>query len=213
MEELRIRRQNRIYSRKTVSDRGATLIEMIVCFALLSIFVTAAASIIASTTNLYYQVKGETYSAQVADILMEKISSEIEGAKYSESGVGNPVISPGTSSEGSYVDLYDRTDTHVKIGQESGYLYIYYYEIRNNDAQVRKETVWRFSENIYNTYKITDLKFLPAEDINIGAYNDIISEYGLSASNLNYPKNVVLVLMEIKSERYGAFKTYNVPEE
>ena len=57
-------------------NAGTTLIEMIVCFALLAIFVTAAASIIASTTNLYYQVKGETYSGQVSDILLEKILEE-----------------------------------------------------------------------------------------------------------------------------------------
>ena len=62
-------------------NAGTTLVEMIVCFALLAIFVTAAASIIASTTNLYYQVKGETYSGQVSDILTEKIASTVEGAK------------------------------------------------------------------------------------------------------------------------------------
>ena len=45
-------------------NAGTTLVEMIVCFALLAIFVTAAASIIASTTNLYYQVREKRIPAR-----------------------------------------------------------------------------------------------------------------------------------------------------
>lgn len=191
------------------TDAGTTLVEMIMCFALLSIFISAAASIIASTTNVYYQVKGETYSRQVADILMEKISSEIEGAKYTEDATaGNPVIvannaNAATDGYSSYVDLYDRTDTHVKIYAQNKMLQIYYYPFRNNEAE-RNGTFWRFDSKVYNGFMIEELKFIPGNET--GTYSETLQGYGIS--NVSYDDSIVIILLKLKSDKYGEYKSY-----
>ena len=43
------------------NNQGTTLVEMLVCFVLLAIFLVAAFSIITHIASLYFQVKGETY--------------------------------------------------------------------------------------------------------------------------------------------------------
>ena len=100
------------------NNQGTTLVEMLVCFVLLAIFLVAAFSIITHISSLYFQVKGETYGKQVSDILMEKIQSEIEGAKFDGDVVliGNGTAE-GTESNvtGSNITLYDKTNTRVML--------------------------------------------------------------------------------------------------
>ena len=67
-----------IYNLICRGNKGTTLIEMIVAFALLGIFLSVATAVIVRIANLYYDIKGETYAEQVSDILLEKISSEIK---------------------------------------------------------------------------------------------------------------------------------------
>ncbi len=196
-------------------NAGTTLIEMIVCFALLAIFVTAAASIIASTTNLYYQVKGETYSGQVSDILMEKISSTIEGAKCGSDYSQTPVI----SSDGKYIELYDRYDTHLNMGAQNGEFLIQYYAKNSSNAgEARYATIWRFDKKLYFTYEIEELYFLDVNRIS-STNSALLEKYGVDYQNVSYPNNVVLVLMTLKSDKYGTYRTvrpvkmYNVPTD
>lgn len=196
---------------------GSTLVEMIVCFALLAIFISSAAMIIASVTNLYYQVKGETYARQVADILMEKIAAEIEGAKYNKEvpfgESGNPVVkyelNPQISQTEkiSSVSLYDRTDTMVTIFGSKGELLIDYAPISRADYE-REGTVWRFDEGVYNQYKITDLKFVPGDKMNQASsrYGVDLVAYGISSST-TYDRNIVIVFLTIESPKYGTYRT------
>ena len=198
-------------------NAGTTLVEMIVCFALLAIFVTAAASIIASTTNLYYQVKGETYSGQITDILMEKIASEIEGAKYDDSEYKDtPKI--GTQDGISYIDLYNRSETHIRMCAQNNELLVYYYRINNTtDVNLNRDaTIWKFDEKMYNGYKVEELMFIPGNEIS--THKAKLSEYGFDADAVQYDNNIVLVLLAIDSGKYGTYRTvrpikmYNVPE-
>lgn len=202
--------------RNKINNFGSTLVEMVVCFALLSIFITSAAMIIASVTNLYYQVKGETYARQVADILTEKIAAEIEGAKYNDElafgEAGNPVVKYETdmtlspSEKISTVTLYDRTDTLVTIyaDAESGEVLFSYAPISRQDY-VRDGTVWRFDKGVYNKYIVTDLKFVPGNKSPV-EYGVDIAKYGVENTAL-YDQNVIVVFLTIDSPRYGSYRT------
>ena len=64
-------------------NKGTTLVEMIVSFTLLAIFVSASVIVIANVTTLYYRVRGENYARQIGDIVTNKIASEVSGAEYS----------------------------------------------------------------------------------------------------------------------------------
>ena len=201
------------------TDRGSTLIEMVVSFALLAVFVSTATLIISNVTTLYYRVRGESYARQVGDIVTQKISSQLEGAKYNALNAAmNPCIysedkfSFGKKEKisGNSIAFYDRTNTRVRIfaDEDEGIVKIYYYPItdENTPSNDREATYWTFDKKMYNGYEITRLDFAMAND---AATNSTLSDlYSVEKMNASqYPSNVMAIYMTLKSEKYG---TYNI---
>ena len=206
----------REYARKLQNtNKGTTLVEMIVCFALMAIFVSAAAAIIASVTNMYYQIKGETYGRQISDIVIQRIVGEVEGAKIIRGGQ-EPKIDINYSS----ISLCNRTDTNTKVYSEGNELLIDYQGYTNKTG-TRKSTTWKFDERVYYGYEVEELLFISGEDIGTTSTEGIkthLQNYGLDADNLSYDSNIVLILLTLKSGKYGTYRTvrpvkmYNIPE-
>lgn len=228
---------------RTKQNKGATLIELIVCFALLGIFMSAAAVVIANVTNVFFDVKGQTYGRQVADVLMGKICGEIEGAKVSLDDVyTQPVIFQDPKDfelknrSGYKIDLYDRTDTHMQIYEEDGDLKIRYFEINpimdgkeytdEYRAAHRDEVIWTFDEAVYMGYRIKSLRFVPAdqgyaEEVNQNSDLDAAAgraeDYEKDGGD--YPGNVVGVYLTLESPQYGEYffykyvKMYNLSDK
>ena len=186
------------------SDRGTTLIEMIVCFALMAIFMSAAAAIIASVTNLYYQVKGETYGRQVSDIIVQKIVAEIDGAQY-KSGK----ILPSISDDGKSIRFKNRSNADVSLKAVNKELMVEY-NSTNTDVPIS----WKFDEKVYYNYEIEELIFVPGNQLSKAP-----TGYNIDFSSLDYNGNIVLVFMTIDSPKYGTYRTvrpvkmYNVPSD
>ena len=217
------------------NSRGMTLVEMIVCFALLGIFLIAACAFISTITNIFYQVKGETYSRQVSDIILGKIESELDGAEY-DAGVANPKFGTEEVTVGAgtvnvdYIELFDKTDTHVAISHDpkKKALKIHYYPIEYVDPAKaslnRVETDWYFDESVYNGFKIEDMKMIRGDQLyTLLAEGDSspyqLSKYGIdNVSAGEYPENVVVVLLHLNHYTYGDYYTYrfvrmhNLPE-
>ncbi len=202
------------------NNHGSTFVEMIVCFALLSLFMVCAAIIISSITTMYYNIKGEIYSRQVSDIVLEKISSEIDGAEYDEDiTANNPIISD------SRVELFDKTGTKVILSLDTTNnkgLLIQYPEIVYIDKGIKdqnkskKATEWYFDESMYNGFVIQELSFYQGGNATTVAN---AGNYGLAGINMaDYGENVVLVLLKINSDRYGTYyfhrfvRMYNYPQ-
>ena len=201
------------------SNKGMTLVERVVCFALLSIFVVSATMIIMSVTNNYYYTKGETYARQVADIVMTKIEAEVSGAKGDSRSIPyitsvsadadseSEVISDESKLEiGNAMDLYDRTDTHIRLFANDGVLNIYYYDIDYDDKTANYNSVfWRLDDKVYNGYEIDSLSFSKATEE--------------SGDESLYPYNVIKVDMTLHHPQYGNYsfteyiKMYNLPED
>lgn len=209
-----------------MNDKGTTLVEMVVCFALIAIFLTAASSVILLISNMYYEIKGESYAKQVMDIVIGKVSSEIEGAKYNDKDFINNLVLDGDASniKGTRASMYDKTDTKVELRVNTeGYLEIYYYPIEDEDVNVsRSATVWKYSDKMYNGFYITDFEIIKAKNLN--DYKNLGSEqeqklqkYDVTTTG-TYGDNVLVVLMTMKSDRYGEYKTcrfvkmYNAPD-
>ena len=209
-----------------MNDKGTTLVEMVVCFALIAIFLTAASSVILLISNMYYEIKGESYAKQVMDIVIGKVSSEIEGAKYNDKDFINNLVLDGDASniKGTRASMYDKTDTKVELRVNTeGYLEIYYYPIEDEDVNVsRSATVWKYSDKMYNGFYITDFVIIKAKNLN--DYKNLGSEqeqklqkYDVTTTG-TYGDNVLVVLMTMKSHRYGEYKTcrfvkmYNAPD-
>ena len=204
------------------NNQGSTLVEMIVCFALLAIFMVCASMIISTITTMYYDIKGEIYSREVSDIVLEKLASEIDGAEYYD-GLGatsnNPTIASGNKS----ITLTDKTGTRVTLtsSEDKGVIIKYLgYSYRINgsivDDKSRDETDWYFDKAVYNGFAIEDLQFYKGGSSSSIA-PAVATEYKVSSDLSGYGEDVVLVLLKMKSERYGThyfhrfIRMYNVP--
>ena len=209
---------NQIRKRKD-NNHGTTLIEMVVCFALLGIFMACAAALISSITQIYYSIKGEMGSREVSDIVMDRIVSEIDGAKYFGSSEAHADDNPTISAD--EITLCDKTDTRVSLSMDDGKLIVHYFE-KVVDGSIgspnsRYATDWSFDDSFYKGFYLTNLSFYRGG----GTTPSNLNEYGLADVNLSqYPTNVVLVLMEMKNDRYsGVYRyyrfitMYNVPDE
>ena len=202
--------------RRQLNNSGMTLIEMIVSFALLAIFLVAASAFITSITSIYYQVKGETYARQVSDILLQKIESEIDGAKFGKDEVNsknNPKITVGYTGKqdadvgvGDTIDLVDKTDTHIRISRlsdsennKNGELIIHYYPVGSSVARD-----WKFDKSVYNGFYVEELHFVRGDKI--GSFPSA-SDYGVDSSG-EYGKDVVVVFMKLHSEKYADYYTF-----
>ena len=96
--------------RQLNKDTGFTLVELIVCFALLGIFMVCAMLIISSVMGIYYHAKGVDTGRQVADMVATKVVGEIEGAVTGAdvndtevSGIGSTVDSRITGGAMEYM--------------------------------------------------------------------------------------------------------------
>ena len=200
------------------NNAGSTLVEMVVCFALLGIFMACASTLIAGIANIYYDVQGETFERQVADIVMGKIESEIDGALFFEENSKNPSISNNNS-----ISLYDKTYTYVTLCRsDDKKLQVKYSAIVYENEGVLdttkslNATTWQFDDSVYKGFMIEELYFYKKGDT---IDSTVKTNFGLSDNNLDaYGDDVVLVLLHLKSDRYGDYynkryvKMYNVPE-
>ena len=198
-----------------INNRGMTLIEMIVSFALLAIFLASAAAIIGTVSMMYFDVKGENYSRQVSDIVMEKLESEIDGAKI-ESGAS--VIAPKIQKEvtgsdvtgvsaGKAIILTDKTNTKVKLYAEKGEIVVHYYPI----GETYNSTDWKFDKSVYNHFTIENLYFVRGDMIGDGSVGVDVSEYGLNGVTAGtYGKDIVGIFMKMHNPRYGDYYSYRL---
>lgn len=216
---------------KTIDNQGTTILEMVVCFALLGIFLVAAGAFISHVTMLYYNTKGEIAAREVSDIILEKVSSEIDGAEtFEKCGVLDPEITDAKKPNGTSVvykqngvdtttpvkslDLYDKTDTHVNISYnpEKDNIKIHYYEINSIDSTKDKsKTDWYFDDSVYNGYVVKDLIMIPANklsEVTSGDSGFSLANYGLTASDSSYPSNVMVILLHLKHPRYDDYYAY-----
>ena len=194
------------------NNRGITLVEMLVCFVMLAIFIVAASSLITTITGLYFSIKGEISEREVSDIIFEKAASEIDGSLYFDASDTSGGTNLQIASDHTSVDLYDKTNTHVKLGKENDKFNIYYYkiEVKDSDGNVseesRNETNWYFDDKMYNGFKVSDIRFYKGGEA--VAINEA-SNYGLSGVNLSeYDDNIILITLHLNSGRYGDYYSY-----
>ena len=179
--------------------KGATLVELVITFALIGLFAAGTCQIISTSIKVYHQVRGLNNARQVSDTLLEKITGEIEGAQvgvqYEEAGEDNDGVTLWIKDAGATIDLYDRTGSHIYITSKDQKMVIHYYpvmyDVENETGTSTKETVykevdWSFDEGVYMGFKISSLKFARADQS-------------------LYPENVIRVDMDLTGGGYGTF--------
>jgi hypothetical protein len=194
--------------KRKLNNSGLTLVELIVTFMLLGIFMVAASMMISSIMNVYYEAKGTSYGLQVTKLLNDKIAEKLEGALVesinsvsagdADATDSSNKVAMSISGDGEKIEFIDKTGSHVYLGlwsdedEASGdkYLTVHYYEVAssNPDADNIYDAVdWRFDSAAYMGYSIKELKFSkPA-----GAYGG----------------NIIKVELTITSSKYGDFSS------
>lgn len=141
MKSRRFRHHNR-----TWKNRGTTLVEMIVCFALLAILMVAATEIIHSAMRTYSRVKQSSAGQEISDLICDKIEADLSGAVTKRQ-------KPDVSNDNSEIFYYDKYNRPVRILNKDGYLYFAY-------GKEEEESKWTFDSGLYRGYTIQEIKFL-----------------------------------------------------
>ena len=175
---------------KKLNNAGLTMTEMIVTFALLSLFMVAATRIMSYTMMIYYAARGNTYGLEVSTMISNKIVGQLENA----SAATHPVVS--TDDEGNHrISFIDATGSSVWIGTKKivkngvsmgPYMTVHYDEVTEGSVPY-EATDWTFDPNTYMGYVVRGLTF--------------------EQPGIDYPDNVVRMTLELESDRYGSYKT------
>lgn len=196
-------------------QRGMTMIELVVSFALLAIFMVMATFIISYTVQLYHSTKGATYGLEVSNMISNKVVGQIETASNAKVPVATEQIVPfGNTALQTRMDslsFVDGTGSSVTISASpqpmqpdeegvlppadpSPYICIHYDEVK--EGSIRYEAVdWRFDRKAYMGYCVKELRF---ENPNAGLMGGPV-----------YPKNVIRMVITLSSDRYGDYtQTY-----
>lgn len=177
------------------NNSGMTLVELIISFMLLGLFMVVATMMISSTMNIYYQARGTSYGLQVSGIIQSKIAEKLEGAMNGDITSDDFVDAAGEAANGAMliseekVEFIDETGSHVNLGlcEKDGkkYLAVHYYEVNTG---VNYDAVdWMFDSAVYMGYSVKDLKF--------------------SRPGGAYGYNILKVELTITSPKYGDYTT------
>ncbi|MDD3403023.1 MAG: prepilin-type N-terminal cleavage/methylation domain-containing protein [Hespellia sp.] len=190
------------------SKKGMTLVELVVTFALMALFAMSTTQLLSVAIKTYHQLRGLNDARQVSDTLLEKITGEIEGAQTSLEQTETSTDSSASIhiyGGGEVIQLRDRTGSKIAItasdsaGEITGrtvettyadnQLLIYYYQLNNDSGNVRYEAVdWTYDSPADLGFQIDKLTFSQADP-----------------TGVEYPQNVIKVVLTVKSDQYGSF--------
>ncbi|MGF6991009.1 prepilin-type N-terminal cleavage/methylation domain-containing protein [Lachnospiraceae bacterium PF1-21] len=151
--------------------RGYTLVELIVSFALIGIFMVTAGMVLANAYKVHTEISNLSKAQTVSDMILESISSELSSAQsYDLPGEEDKavIISDGQvdfmNAQGIPTTLsvkYDENDP-----SKGGYLQVIY-PADNVETDETDDATLYFGKNTYLRNKITNLKFEKLEDKNV----------------------------------------------
>ena len=167
------------------NNRGITLVELVVTFALISLFTLATCQIAVRAIGVYQQFRAVQTGNQVAELLLEKIEGVLSGAQ-AVSSVGSGQMALTIAEDGTAVELTDRDWNRVVVtagalpDRKRGLILHYG---GNGDAGED----WYFDSEAYQGYEVTTFSITQAGD--------------------GYPDNVLRVAMTLEQKNYGCFQT------
>ena len=131
---------------KKIKDnrRGSTLVEVIVTFALIGMFLLAATTAVSAAMNAFYRMESLSRAIVVSDTILDKAQGELSLAS-----ADGALLCLGSESSG---DDWWKTAS----GDGKGRFSLYYYPVKDSSSQ---GTDWTFDENFYQGFWIEDLSF------------------------------------------------------
>lgn len=181
-----------------LNNKGVTLVELVVTFTIMAIFMVCASHIMISTMNIYYQIKGTANGLQVTSLIEKQIAGDLSAALDNNLAVyGNNNTCKGASiviyDSGKSIEFIDKKNNRVKISKDkNGYINYHYYEVYEENSEgnsVRGDAYdWKLYKKQYMGYKIQSINFSKA---NAASYKD----------------NVIVMTIVLRNEKYGEYES------
>lgn len=131
---------------KQLNNSGMTLIEMVITFALMGIFLAAVTAVISSSIIIHSEMTATMYAQSVGEILLDKAAGELAAAKVmGRDSIVIETIYEENESVGERVTFYDKNGNHTKLSAQNGFL------------MMEGETSFAMDEKAYMGYRITGL--------------------------------------------------------
>lgn len=140
-------------------NRGVTLTEMVVTFALIGIFMAAAVSVISSAIMTHSELTASMYAQSVGEMLLDKVTGELAAARAdADRGImlGAASVKPEEEAYGSSAAFYDREGNPVVCTVQDGLLYFHY-----------EDFDWALDPKAYMGFRITQMQIKKKNDKNI----------------------------------------------
>ena len=137
-------------------NRGMTLAELIVTFALMGIFLAAVAGVISSSIIMHGELTGTMYAQTVGETLLDKVTGELSSAKPkgSKAMVLGEVLQEGNVISNG-ISFYD------KDGKKS------YFYVENGVLIIKADDIWKMDEKAYMGYRISEFSIRKLNEENI----------------------------------------------
>lgn len=151
--------------------RGTTLVEVMVTFALIGLFLLAATTAVSAAMNTFYRMEAISRAIVVSDTILDKAEGELSGAMAD----GASLCLGGTSDGDGWwstICFYTANGSPVRMqsedtGDGKGRFSFYYYPVQDtsstnisgNTSGNTSGTDWTFDEKLYQGFWITQLSF------------------------------------------------------
>lgn len=214
---------------KLHNKKGTSLIELVVTFALIGIFLAMSSQLISSALHVYYKIQSISYGKQVADVILDKIGEEVTGAQVTdplqdqaESDVKSVIVWPNKiqikeDREGSDVTIERRkpqyrdvttgtTGTFVDVNERENQLVLRYAEVKKligSGDEAQEVTVYEAVDWTFDEKAYMDYDLT---ELKFSIPNLDISLKNPTTSEQLYKKNVIKVEITIKHKRFGTYK-------
>lgn len=154
---MKISTANRKLKNKIRENAGMTLVELIVVFALVGIFMVAATFMLTASLRMFERMQATSQAVTVSDLILDKISGEIAAAENEKGGY---YFWLEKETDASWTAFCNRSGSPISMFAENGELILKYYEMASQSQKTNlNEIDWRFDKNVYMNYKISHLGF------------------------------------------------------
>lgn len=156
--------------------QGLTLVEMVVTFALLGIFMISVTGILSSSFSIFERVRSTASAQYVSEIVIDKIAGEISSAQAAGAQYGITIADGQSTADsldfaaGSCIAFSTRTGSPVYITVADGGLLIHYRPVMTvvgGELKPLNAVDWTYDARTYQGFVVTALNFSKVTDTNI----------------------------------------------
>lgn len=147
--------------RNIFNDKGVSLAELVVTFALLSLFMTSAVMLLSSYLEVFARINGMSLAQSVSDTLIETIESNLSNATlntFKGEDADTFIVISDSNSKVKFSNA-DGIETEMYLKDNKLQLDYNTYVDKSDEYSEKKTTKWYYSDNFYMNNYIETLKF------------------------------------------------------